>query len=69
MYPITGGLDRITIPPGRTMKVIATVIGTLAKYIGNIYKLVFYAVGIISQNRWIQNWNVPGSFLKLPGTE
>ena len=30
----SGNLDRITIQPGRTMKIIATVIGPLKKHIG-----------------------------------
>ena len=29
-----GSLDRITIKPGRTMRVIGTVIGPIKKYIG-----------------------------------
>ena len=34
-----GRLDRITIQPGRTMKIIATVLGPLKKYVGEIQKL------------------------------
>ena len=35
----SGRLDRITIQPGRTMKIIATVLGPLKKYIGEIPNL------------------------------
>jgi hypothetical protein len=31
---ILGTLDRITIQPGRSMKVIATIIGPIKKYVG-----------------------------------
>ena len=31
-----GRLDRITIQPGRTMKIIGTVLGPLKKYVGEI---------------------------------
>ena len=34
-----GRLDRITIQPGRTMKIIATVLGPLKKYVGEIPNL------------------------------
>ena len=32
--PYPGNLDRISIHPGRTMRVIATVIGPLKKHVG-----------------------------------
>ena len=32
----SGALDRITIQPGRTMKVIGTIIGPIKKHIGEI---------------------------------
>ena len=32
----SGRLDRITIQPGRTMKIIATVLGPIKKYVGKI---------------------------------
>ena len=35
----SGRLDRITIQPGRTMKIIATVLGPLKKYVGEIHDL------------------------------
>lgn len=41
VYSTSGRLDRITIQPGRTMKIIATVLGPLKKYVGEIpdYKI------------------------------
>ena len=36
VYSNSGRLDRITIQPGRTMKIIATVLGPLKKYVGEI---------------------------------
>ena len=35
-FTTAGRLDRITIQPGRTMKIIGTVLGPLKKYVGEI---------------------------------
>ena len=39
-FHIVGSLDRISIQPGKTLKVVGTVIGPLKKHVG---KLVFSA--------------------------
>ena len=41
LVPCLGTLDRITIHPGRSMKVIATITGPIKKYAGHFIKNLF----------------------------